>query len=348
MALTKGSSPEIRFAGFSDPWEQRKLNEVTSVAPFKPYLKEARGNGKYEVIQQGDNPVLGYADGEPFGDYEKITLFGDHTLSLYKPKSPFFVATDGLKILYSEGMEGDFYYYLLEKNKPVSEGYKRHFSILKECECCFPKDKGEQRKIGEFFRVLDETISLHQRELDILKISKKSMLDKMFPKPGCDAPEIRFAGFIDSWEQRKLGELYESACSGGTPTSSVERYYDGAIPFLGIADINGRIINDTKKHISEEGLNNSTAVMIPSGTISLAMYASVGKVGITGVSMATSQAFYNMTFSSIPTRDFVYTLLEKMESFSEWEPLISTGTQRNLNADKVKNLVIRVPSEEER
>ncbi len=161
-------------------------------------------------------------------------------------------------------------------------------------------------------------------------------------------PEIRFPNYTEPWEQRKLVELYESACSGGTPTSSVEGYYDGNIPFLGISDIDGRIIKDTKKHISEEGLNNSSAVMIPQGTISLAMYASVGKVGITGIPMATSQAFYNMTFSSIPTRDYVYTVLEKMEYFSEWEPMISTGTQRNLNADKVKNLVIRVPSEEER
>ena len=206
----------------------------------------------------------------------------------------------------------------------------------------------EQVKIGEFFEKLDNTITLHQRKCDDLKTLKQGMLQKMFPKDGADLPGLRFPGFTDAWEQRKLVDLFESACSGGTPTSSVERYYNGDIPFLGIADINGRTISDTKKHISEEGLNNSTAVMIPPGTISLAMYASVGKVGITNVPMATSQAFYNMIFSSVPTRDFVYTVLEKMETFSEWEPLISTGTQRNLNADKVKNLVIKVPSEEER
>ena len=120
--------------------------------------------GDYVVIQQGDKPVLGYADGAPFTDFERETLFGDHTLSLYKPKSPFFVATDGIKILYSDGIEDGFYYYLLEKYKPESEGYKRHFSILKECECCFPKNKGEQLAIGEFFSNLDKTITLHQRK----------------------------------------------------------------------------------------------------------------------------------------------------------------------------------------
>lgn len=118
-------------------------------------------------------------------EYEKTTLFGDHTLSLYKTKSPFFVASDGLKILYSEKMDGYFYYYLLEKYKPESEGYKRHFSILKECECAFPKSSDEQKKIGQYFDSLDNLITLHQRQYYCLCINQKV------------------------WKQRKLGELYE-------------------------------------------------------------------------------------------------------------------------------------------
>lgn len=145
-------------------WEQRELGKITTSAPFKPYLKETEPNGKYEVIQQGDNPIAGYANGNPFEDYEKITLFGDHTLSLYKAKSPFFVASDGLKILYSQNMYGDYYYYLLERYKPESEGYKRHFSILKECECFYSSNKEEQRQIGAYFKNLDKVITLHQRE----------------------------------------------------------------------------------------------------------------------------------------------------------------------------------------
>ena len=172
--------PEIRFEGFTDDWEQRKVSEITSVAPFKPYLSDVEYGGEYEVIQQGDKPILGYANGKPFMEYEKTTLFGDHTLSLYKTKSPFFVASDGLKILYSEEMDGYFYYYLLEKYKPESEGYKRHFSILKECECSFPKSGNEQKKIGQYFNNLDHLITLHQRELDKLVNIKKSMLEKMF------------------------------------------------------------------------------------------------------------------------------------------------------------------------
>ena len=205
----------------------------------------------------------------------------------------------------------------------------------------------EQTRIAEILMQCDKVIELKQKLIDETKKLKKVLLRKMFLRKGENVPEIRFSGYTAPWEQRKLGELYESSCSGGTPTSSIERYYNGDIPFLGIADIISRTVYETKKHISEEGLNNSTAVMIPTGTVSLAMYASVGKVGITGVPMATSQAFYNMTFASETVRDYVYTMLEKMELFSEWEPLISTGTQRNLNADKVKNKVITVPSEAE-
>lgn len=177
MFPQKGSKyPELRFKGFTDPWEQRKVSDITSVASFKPYLSDANDDGEYEVIQQGDTPILGYADGKPFTEYEKTTLFGDHTLSLYKPKSPFFVASDGLKILYSEGMDGYFYYYLLEKYKPESEGYKRHFSILKECECSFPISKEEQEKIGAYFSQLDTLITLHQRKSEQEKQKKKALM----------------------------------------------------------------------------------------------------------------------------------------------------------------------------
>ena len=176
----KRNVPKIRFPGFTEDWEQRKVSEITSVAPFKPYLSDIEDGGEYEVIQQGDKPVLGYANGKPFMEYEKTTLFGDHTLSLYKTKSPFFVASDGLKILYSEEMDGYFYYYLLEKYKPESEGYKRHFSILKECECAFPKSSDEQKKIGQYFDSLDNLITLHQRKLDQMKEYKKGLLQQMF------------------------------------------------------------------------------------------------------------------------------------------------------------------------
>ena len=205
----------------------------------------------------------------------------------------------------------------------------------------------EQRRIAEILATQDRVIELYDQKIEQLKRFKKGMLSKLFPKPGHNTPEIRFTGFTEPWKRCRLSDLYNYACSGGTPSSNIEDYYNGSIPFLGISDIASRVIMNTKKYISEEGLNNSSATIIPAGAITLAMYASVGKVAIAGVPMATSQAFFNMVFTSTTTRDFIFNILEKAELFAEWEPLISTGTQRNLNAEKIKNHIISIPAKDE-
>ena len=206
---------------------------------------------------------------------------------------------------------------------------------------------GEQVRIGALFAKIDSLIALHQRKYEKLKTVKQSLLEKMFPKEGEDVPELRFEGFTDPWEQRKLGELFAKGGSGGTPTATEPSYYNGEIPFLGIADIEDRYIDSTAKSLTEDGLNNSAAWVVPSGAICLAMYASVGKVGICELDLATSQAFYNMVFDSQALRDYVYARLDKADANAEWEPLISTGTQANLNAEKVKGFQMAVPCCEE-
>ena len=172
--------PELRFAGFADDWEERKFKDILKTHSFRSYLAGVSENGEYEVIQQGDKPIVGYSDGEPFTDYKDITLFGDHTVSLYKPKSPFFVATDGVKILSADNFDGDYLYTTLERYKPEPQGYKRHFTILKNQDVWFTENMEEQQKIGSFFKQLDDTIALHQRKLDLLKEQKKGFLQKMF------------------------------------------------------------------------------------------------------------------------------------------------------------------------
>ncbi|WP_337993313.1 restriction endonuclease subunit S [Metamycoplasma hyosynoviae] len=151
-----------------------------------------------------------------------------------------------------------------------------------------------------------------------------------------------------AWELYTLGDLIVKGGSGGTPLTSNPSFYNGKIPFLTIADItnsNGSII-DTEKHISKEGLASSAAWIVPKEAISLAMYASVGKVAILKENIATSQAFYNMVFEKLCTRDCVFHHLKKMEINDEWLPYISTGTQANLNAEKVRNLKIRLSNDE--
>ena len=207
----------------------------------------------------------------------------------------------------------------------------------------------EQKKISAFFKQLDDTIALHQRKLTLLEQLKQSYLQLMCPQNKGNIPALRFAGFSEPWEQRKLNDLYEKGGSGGTPQSTNKSYYMGDIPFLGISDISASngYIYDTEKHISEKGLNNSSAWIVPKEAISLAMYASVGKVAILKTEAATSQAFYNMVFKKISTRNFIFQYLLKIESTNGWNRLISTGTQANLNAQKVRDLEIMIPSLEE-
>ena len=165
MNKEKRRVPKLRFPGFTEDWEQRKLGDITKTNPFKSYLSNAFEIGEYEVIQQGEVPIVGYADGSPCYDYENITIFGDHTLSLFKPNKPFFVASDGVKLLSPiVKIEGLFYYYLLEKYKPKSEGYKRHFTILKNCEAYFSNNIEEQTKISSLLNKMDSIITLHQQE----------------------------------------------------------------------------------------------------------------------------------------------------------------------------------------
>ena len=233
--------PELRFAGFADDWEERKFKDILKTHSFRSYLAGVSENGEYEVIQQGDKPIVGYSDGEPFTDYKDVTLFGDHTVSLYKPKSPFFVATDGVKILSADNFEGNYLYTTLERYKPEPQGYKRHFTILKNQDVWFTENMEEQQKIGSFFKQLDDTIALHQHKLDLLKEQKKGFLQKMFPKNGAKVPELRFAGFDDDWEQRKLGDLAEIKDSARIPNI---KWQKEGVPYLRSSDLSSEHIKD--------------------------------------------------------------------------------------------------------
>ena len=172
--------PEIRFKGFTDDWEQRKLGEVIISIPLKDKIVFPYSFGKVEVIQQGQVPIAGYSDIPGFENYKDVVLFGDHTLSLYKPVRPFLVASDGVKAFRCDYMNGDYLYRIFEKNLPNNEGYKRYSSILKEQKIKCTINKNEQTKIGDLFRNIDNLITLHQSKHDKLNKIKQSLLNDMF------------------------------------------------------------------------------------------------------------------------------------------------------------------------
>ena len=377
----KALVPQIRFAGFTDPWEQRKLGEelgfLRNNTLSRAELSDSEGTVldihygdvliKYgsvldiekanvpriaddavanrqtcDCLQDGDVIIADTAEDSAVGKCTELcnsagkkVFSGLHTMPL-RPMREY--ASGYLGHYLNSSAFHDQLLPLMQGIKVISVSR----SAMEDMMMAVPS-VAEQASIGAFFDRLDSLITLHQRKYDKLCVLKKSMLDKMFPKGGSLYPEIRFAGFTDPWEQRKLGELIQLGGSGGTPSATNPSYYGGEIPFLSIADIEGRDITHTAKTLTEEGLKNSAAWIVPAGAVSLAMYASVGKVGIIRQNTATSQAFYNMVFDNAAIRDFVFTRLEKADMDSEWEPYISTGTQRNLNADKVKAFALLIP-----
>jgi len=193
---------------FPYTWKQCKLGELLKTNTFKNFISSPCENGEYAVIQQGDVPIIGYANGDPYKQYDNVVLFGDHTLSLYKPKAPFFLATDGLKILSGkDNMNGYFLLYLLECYKPQSEGYKRHYSVLKDKECFFTLNKSEQKQIGDFFQCVDTTITLHQRKEFINSVKGKFCPSKNFLVGNPGKSSINNSQKAFTWKQCKLGEV---------------------------------------------------------------------------------------------------------------------------------------------
>ncbi|TRW74406.1 restriction endonuclease subunit S [Lactococcus lactis] len=344
----KKKVPELRFKGFTDDWEERKAKEMIKTHHFRSYLAEPNDVGNYEVIQQGDKPIAGYANGEPFEYFYDVTLFGDHTVSLFKPTKPFFIATDGVKIISANEFDGRYFYVTLERYKPASQGYKRHFTILKNEDIWFTTNKDEQVKIGTFFKQLDDTIALHQHKLDLLKEQKKGYLQKMFPKNGEKVPELRFAGFTDAWEQRKLGE----SCRIGDIDHRMPKSVAEGVPYLMTGDFIGenKLNFENTKLVSIEDYDQLSKKIKPEyGDILFARYASVGAVRYVDI-----QRKFLISYSCAimkPNIDikglFLYQLLQTdfMKRKIEFE--INPNSQKNIGIDSLKKLKISIPIIEE-
>ena len=200
----------------------------------------------------------------------------------------------------------------------------------------------EQVKIGTYFSTLDHLITLHQRKCDETKKLKKFMLQKMFPKNGEKNPEIRFAGFTDDWEQRKLGEMSNSY-SGGTPKVGTSKYYGGKIPFIRSAEINS---DTTELFLTEEGLKCSSARLVDTGDILYALYgATSGEVGRARIKGAINQAILVIK----PQAGYDYEFLTQWLRKSKLNIIdrYLQGGQGNLSGTIVNELLVEFPNYEE-
>lgn len=228
----KKKVPELRFKGFTDEWEERKLTDVTysySGLTYSPTDVQDKGtfvlrssNVKNDQLIDADNvyvnPDIVNSNNVKVGDVIVVVRNGSRSLigkhAIVTKEMPHTVI--GAFMSAFRGENGDYINALLSTNNFQKEVHKslgatinqitgKDFSMM---NFLTPKLE-EQNKIGSFFKQLDNTIALHQRKLDLLKEQKKGYLQKMFPKNGAKVPELRFAGFAEDWEERKLGEVID-------------------------------------------------------------------------------------------------------------------------------------------
>src|SRR5699024_1313709 len=205
----------------------------------------------------------------------------------------------------------------------------------------------EQQKIGEFFSKLDRQIELEEQKLAKLEEQKKGYMQKIFSQQLGIKDEN--GNEYPTWQSYKLGNLYKKGKAGGTPKSTESKYYNGEVPFLSISDITeqGKFIMNTEKSITQEGVDNSTAWLVPVNSINYAMYASVGYLSINKIEVATSQAIFNMVFEDNNLVEYIYYYLNHIRDKGILEKLVGTGTQSNLSASIMKRMYIKLPDYEE-
>ena len=185
----------------------------------------------------------------------------------------------------------------------------------------------EQRKISAFIDKIDERIEIQNKIISKYETLIKGIYHEFFSKPADYAIKIK--------------DLIIKGKSGGTPSSTVARYYNGDIPFLSISDMTkqGKYVSYTEKHISKSGIENSSAWIVPSNSLIFSMYASVGLVCINTVPLATSQAMFSMVLKDRRMIEYIYYYLNFFRE-TKIHRHIETGTQSNINAETVRNIDI--------
>ena len=346
----KSDAPAIRFKGFSDAWEQRKAIDIADYSKGNGYSKGdltdagtpiilyGRLYTKYQfaisevdtfavprngaVYSQG-NEVIVPASGETAEDIARasaveksgVMLGGD--LNILRPFdfiSPLFLA---LTISNGEPQKE------LAKKAQGKSVVHIHNTDIQEVTIAYPS-RTEQDRIVSVFRQLDNLITLHQRKFEKLTNVKKSMLEKMFPQNGSSYPEIRFKGFTDPWEQRKLGDIADIV-GGGTPSTGNQSYWDGDIDWYAPAEIADQIYaNSSQKKITGLGYENSSAKMLPPGTVLFTSRAGIGKTAILTRKGCTNQGFQSI----VPHRGELdsYFIFSRTEELKRYGELVGAGS----------------------
>ena len=362
------NTPKIRFKGFKDDWEQRKFGELVNEIREKTksenedtllscaidgmYLNSElfshfRGSSSIGYLKVKKNDLILSAQNLHLGNCNVNLRFEHGIISpAYKVYelvdcNPLFIQAwvkqDSTKDFFLKAStEGAS---VCRKNIVWEELYEQTVSV--------PEIK-EQEKIGYYFQSLDHLITLHQRKCDETKQLKKFMLQKMFPKNGEKNPEIRFEGFTDDWEQRKLGTLCSLITKGTTPK---DKSGNGEVNFIKVENINpdNGEITVLSKISTEEHERYLKRSKLEEDDILFSIAGTLGRVSV--VKSNVLPANTNQAIAIIRVKEgyipYLTTVLKgpAVEDFIRKNPTI--GAQPNLSLEQVNNLDISYPKYEE-
>lgn len=366
--------PEIRFKGFNDDWEQRKLGDIG-------YAKSGVGFPDSEQGGQKGIPFFKVSDMNTNGNENELMVANNYVTDeqiarkhwnvIYDVPAIFFAKVGAAVMLNRKRLvrfpfllDNNTMAYVFEKKVWNCDFGKTLFetidltkltqvgalpsynsSDIESIQILIPKFE-EQTKIGQYFSQLDNLITLHQRKHDNLVQLKKSMLSKMFPQGHNKIPNLRFNGFTDDWEQRKLSEVAEIV-GGGTPSTNIPEYWDGDIDWYAPAEINDQIyVDGSERKITKLGLEKSSAKILPADkTVLFTSRAGIGKTAILRRSGATNQGFQSMVLNDETNPYFVFSMSKFIKE--EAERVASGSTFAEVSGKMLGNLAFMFPTKKE-
>lgn len=334
------AKPKIRFNGYTEDWEQRKFGEIVEKyedpveTPTEGYTRLGiRSHAKgtfHSYVEKGkelETAKMFRVAADKF--IVNITFGWEHAVAITDENDAGKLVSHRFpQYSFNAGMEPKFFRYLildenfkhhLELSSPGGAGRNRvlKLSDMLQYKMNFPSE-AEQKKIAAYFDDLDHLITLHQRKCEQTKTLKKYMLQKMFPQDGEKVPQIRFEGFTEDWEQRKLSEIALQTYGGGTPKTANEEFWKGNIPWIQSSDlIEERLFNvKPRKYISQEAISKSSTKLVPQNSIAIVTRVGVGKLAFMPFSYATSQDFLSLSELKIEPKFAVYALYKMMRLVS--------------------------------
>ena len=378
MGKHKKKKPEIRFKGFTDDWEQRKLGNIASKVKIKnsgiTHTETFTNSAEQGIISQRDYFDHDVSNAENIDGYyivENNDFVYNPRISSSAPVGPINRNTLGrtgvMSPLYTVFRISDNDYVYMEWLFKSNSWHKFMFlngdsgaradrfsikdSIFFDMPIPVPCIE-EQKQVGEYFSKLDNLITLHQRKLEKFKKVKKSMLEKMFPQNGEMEPQIRFCGFNSTWEQRKLGEIADiTKLAGFEFTEYVVYSNEGYIIALrGLNIKNGRLVLDDVKYIDGSNFSKLNRSKLYVDDI---MFTYVGTVGDVAI-IKENDKFYlapNVSRIRVQSNDSPKYISHYMRTDSFYRhvifPLIATSSQPALSMENIRKFEICFPQNKE-